>query len=92
MSGNWAQIAATKQQALRDSIPEEWRIPAHLLPPKDQDDVTTFPATSGWFTPDELAITDATALQLIPKLASGDLKAETVARARFLSRIPPTFG
>lgn len=81
MTSNWETLAAKKRQALQDSIPEEWRIPRDLLPPADQDDVTSFPETSGWFTPEELAITGLTASELLPKLASGQLKSETVTRA-----------
>ncbi|KAI0382978.1 amidase [Hypomontagnella monticulosa] len=79
--GNWEEIAAKKRQDLLDSIPKEWRIPSNLLPPADQDDVTTFPETSGWFTAEELAITNQTALELLPKLASGALTSEVVTRA-----------
>ncbi|KAI2636380.1 amidase [Hypomontagnella submonticulosa] len=79
--GNWEEIAAKKRQDLLNSIPEEWRIPINLLPPADQDDVTGFPETSGWFTADELAITNQTALELLPQLASGKLTSEAVTRA-----------
>ncbi|OTB06795.1 hypothetical protein M426DRAFT_318506 [Hypoxylon sp. CI-4A] len=79
--GNWEELAAKKRQELETSLPEEWRIPSHLLPPADQDDVTGFPEASGWFTAEELAITNQTALQLLDKLASGALKSETVTRA-----------
>ncbi|KAI1799554.1 amidase [Daldinia bambusicola] len=79
--GNWEELAAKKRQELLNSIPQEWRIPSNLLPPADQDDVTGFPETSGWFTADELAITNQTAAELLPKLASGELKSETATRA-----------
>ncbi|KAI2630838.1 amidase [Hypoxylon sp. NC1633] len=79
--GNWEELAAKKRQQLESSLPEEWRIPSHLLPPADQDDVTGFPESSGWFTAEELAITNQTAAELLPKLASGELKSETVTRA-----------
>ncbi|KAI1484056.1 amidase [Daldinia eschscholtzii] len=79
--GNWEELAAKKRQELENSIPQEWRIPSHLLPPADQDDVTGFPEASGWFTTDELAITNQTASELLPKLASGELKSEAVTRA-----------
>jgi amidase len=78
---SWEELAANKRQALRDSIPSEWIIPAELLPADSVNDVTGFPETSGWFTPEELAITNSSALDLLPKLASGDLKSETVTRA-----------
>lgn len=81
MASTWETLSAQKRQALQDSIPEEWRIPHELLPPDDQDEVISFPATSGWFTSEELAITGLTASELLPKLASGELKSETVTRA-----------
>ncbi|KAI5924996.1 amidase [Camillea tinctor] len=77
----WEELAAEKRQKLSASIPEEWRIPNELLPPDSQDDIRNFPETSGWFTEEELAITRCTALELLPKLASGELKSETVTRA-----------
>ncbi|KAI0441712.1 amidase [Xylaria telfairii] len=81
MGGTWEALAAKKRQDLLNSIPEEWLIPNHLLPPKSQEDVTGFPESSGWFTREELDITNLTALELLPRLASGHLKSETVTRA-----------
>ncbi|KAI0887148.1 amidase [Annulohypoxylon maeteangense] len=79
--GNWEELAAKKREQLEKSIPDEWRVPSELLPPADQDDVTSFPNESKWFTAEELAITNQSAVELIPKLASGELKSETVTRA-----------
>ncbi|KAI1104665.1 amidase [Jackrogersella minutella] len=79
--GNWEELAAKKREQLEKSIPEEWRVPSDLLPPADQDDVTGFPEASGWFTAEELSITNQGAVELLPKLASGELKSETVTRA-----------
>ncbi|TGJ84961.1 hypothetical protein E0Z10_g3792 [Xylaria hypoxylon] len=81
MGGTWEALAAKKRQDLLNSIPEEWRIPDHLLPPVSQNDITGFPESSGWFTREELDITNSTALELLPKLANGSLKSETVTRA-----------
>ncbi|KAI6092650.1 amidase [Hypoxylon rubiginosum] len=78
---NWETIAAKKRQDLASSIPDEWRVPSALLPPADQDNVTGFPEESGWFTAEELAITNQTALELLPKLAAGDLTSVAVTRA-----------
>lgn len=78
---NWEELAIKKRQALRDSIPPEWIIPAELLPADDVDDVTGFPEHSGWFTSEELSITNSSALDLLQKLASGELKSETVTKA-----------
>ncbi|KAI0802263.1 amidase [Xylaria sp. FL0064] len=81
MGGTWEAIAAKKRQDLLNSIPEEWRIPSHLLPPESQTDVTGFPESSGWFTKEELEITNLTAIELLPRVANGSLKSETVTRA-----------
>ncbi|KAI8627357.1 amidase [Xylariaceae sp. FL1651] len=81
MGGNWEALAARKRQDLLDSIPKEWRIPSDLLPPESEEDVTGFPEKSGWFTQEELMITGLTALELVRRLAAGDLKSETVTRA-----------
>ncbi|KAH6968347.1 amidase signature domain-containing protein [Fusarium avenaceum] len=78
---SWKDISDNKIYALNASIPEEWRIPEHLLPPKDQADVTKWPETSGWFTKDELTITSLAASELLKKLASGDLTSEHVTKA-----------
>ena len=80
-NGNWEHIASKKRAALSASIPSEWQIPPSLMPPDTQDDVTGWPGTSGWFTGDELKLTDLTATELIAALASGEFKSETVTRA-----------
>lgn len=77
----WEEIGARKRASLLASIPREWIIPKEQLPPASQDDVTTWPETSGWFTPEELAITDLTASELVSKLASGALKSVDVTKA-----------
>ncbi|KAM0238362.1 hypothetical protein ACHAP5_008707 [Fusarium lateritium] len=78
---SWKDISDNKIHALNSSIPEEWRIPEHLLPPKDQVDVTKWPENSGWFTKDELAITSLTAAELLKRLACGNLTSEDVTKA-----------
>lgn len=81
MTSKWEQIAAEKRAQLAKQIPQEYRIPQHLLPPSDQLDVTTFPETSGWFSEQELKITASSATQLLEKIASKAWSAEEVARA-----------
>ncbi|KAK3312535.1 amidase [Apodospora peruviana] len=80
-TANWEAIAAKKQASLLAAIPPEWRIPAELLPPVSKDDISTFPESSGWFTVDELAITSSNAVELITRLASGELTSVEVTRA-----------
>ncbi|EEP83009.1 conserved hypothetical protein [Uncinocarpus reesii 1704] len=76
-----AGISAAKRAALLASIPPEWIIPADILPPASQSDVTSFPEASGWFTPAELKITAAPALEILQNTRSGVWSAEAVARA-----------
>lgn len=77
----WQDLAAQKRAELRASLPKEWVVPDELLPPADQNNVTGWPAQSGWFTDEELRITDATASELLPLLATGKLTSEAVTRA-----------
>ncbi|KAJ4387083.1 hypothetical protein N0V93_007670 [Gnomoniopsis smithogilvyi] len=77
----WEQIAARKRAALQASIPKEWVVPTDLLPPDSETDVTTWPESSGWFTAEELAITNLTATELVSKLASGTYSSVDVTKA-----------
>jgi amidase len=78
---NWEKIAAAKRAALADSIPQEYRVPQQQLPPESQLDITSWPKESGWFTPEELEITDSTASQILDKVASKTWSSEKVTRA-----------
>lgn len=77
----WKTIAEKKREALRESIPAEWMIPAAIFPGEDQLDVTTFPKESGFFTSRELEITSTAAQTILSQVSSGLWKAEEVARA-----------
>ncbi|KAK3061928.1 hypothetical protein LTS18_005157, partial [Coniosporium uncinatum] len=81
MPAKWEEIAAAKRAALADSIPEEWRIPSDIKPSSEELDVSTFPHQSGWFTEEELKITDSGASALLEKLRNGELSSEAVTRA-----------
>lgn len=81
MPGSWKDIAAKKRAELLDSIPEQWRIPADILPPESQLDVTTFPEKSGWFTAEELEYTNSSATVLLKRLRSGKYSSEQVTKA-----------
>lgn len=78
---SWESIAAKKRQALKDAIPAEWVIPAAILPPEDQLDVTSFPQKSGFFADSELEITATPAQTILSRLASGSWTAEEVTKA-----------
>ncbi|KAI4747076.1 acetamidase [Aureobasidium sp. EXF-12298] len=81
MTRNWQDIAKAKQASLLESIPKEWRIPADVLPPESQLDVTGFPQESGFFTDNELKYTSAKIPELLQQVHSGQWKAADVAQA-----------
>jgi amidase len=77
----WEKVAAAKREALAESIPSEYRVPQHQLPLESQLNVTSWPKQSGWFTSEELEITDSTALRILEKIASKTWSSEDVTRA-----------
>lgn len=79
-NGNWVSIARAKRQSLAAAIPAEWVIPAEILPPAIQADVTTFPSRSGWFTKRELAIISTDAAEILRRLSTGAWTSEEVTR------------
>ena len=81
MAKEWQDIAAAKRAAILGTIPSEWMIPENIKPPDSQQDVMSFPESSGWFTPRELEVTDITANELRPLLASGKWSSEEVTKA-----------
>ena len=73
----WEEIAADKKERIEKTIPDEWRIKS-----KDVgDSVMDYPAKSGIMSDEELAITNSTAVDLVAKLAKGQLKSVDVTRA-----------
>jgi amidase len=78
---NWEKVAEAKRAALADSIPQEYRVPQQHVPPDSQLDVTSWPKQSGWFTTEELDITDSTASQILQKVASKTWSSEKVTKA-----------
>jgi amidase len=77
----WEKIAAAKREVLAASIPQEYRVPQQQLPPESQLDVTRWPKESGWFTPEELEITDSTASHIVRQIACKSWSSEKVTRA-----------
>jgi amidase len=77
----WEKVAAAKRAALAETIPKEFRVPQHQLPSEEQLNVTTWPKESGWFTSEELEITDSTASQILQKIVSKQWSSEKVTRA-----------
>jgi amidase len=80
-ANNWEKVAAAKRAELADSIPHKYRVPEQQLPPDSQLDVTSWPKTSGWFSPEELEITDSTASQILQKIAAKTWSSEKVTKA-----------
>ncbi|KAF2813069.1 fatty-acid amide hydrolase [Mytilinidion resinicola] len=77
----WAKKATAKRAALTQSIPPAFRIPADILPPETQLDISRFPAESKWFTAEELEITSTTAPALLERIANKAWSAEDVIKA-----------
>ncbi|EHY60683.1 hypothetical protein HRR83_000452 [Exophiala dermatitidis] len=77
----WESIAAAKRAALMKSIPPEWLVPAEVLPSKSQLDVTSFPESSGWFTPEELKITSSTSEEILERIRDKTWSAKAVTSA-----------
>ena len=75
---NWEIIAKGKRQSLAAAIPARWIIPADILPPQIQADVTTFPHSSGWFTKRELEILSTDAVKILNRLSTGVWTSEEV--------------
>jgi amidase len=77
----WQQIAAQKRNERAQKIPEKWRISPSFKPYEDCEDVQDWPQTSGFFTAQELLITESTATEVVTKIASGEWKAKDVVEA-----------
>lgn len=73
----WEEIAADKRARLEKSIPTEWRIDTKNL----GDNVMDVPEKCGLLSAEELAITKSSAVDLVAKLAKGELKSVTVTTA-----------
>jgi len=78
---HWTEIAATKRAGRDDKIPERWRIPQELMPAENVLDVQDWPKTSGFFTSQELLLTEATASEVVEKIAKGEWTAQEVMEA-----------
>ncbi|KAF2654945.1 Acetamidase [Lophiostoma macrostomum CBS 122681] len=77
MGQSWEEIAADKRARLAKTIPAEWKI--EELP--TEDSVLDFPRTSGLLSAEELEITGSSAVDLVAKLAKGQLKSVDVTQA-----------
>jgi amidase len=77
----WQTITSRKQSERDSKIPQEWKIPADLMPSADTNFVQDFPLKSGFFTPRELEITESTASTVVSKIASAEWTSVEVIKA-----------
>ena len=73
----WEKIAADKKARIAARIPQEWRIKS--LP--TEDSVMNFPKTSGIMSPEEIAITESSATELVAQMAAGKITSVAVTTA-----------
>lgn len=80
---SWQKIAADKQSRIAASIPEAWRITT----PNNNDSVSVMGCekSCGFMSEEELIITGSSAVDLVAKMAKGELKSVVVTTA-FLKR------
>nr|AAK29061.1 acetamidase [Aspergillus rugulosus] len=77
MPQSWEELAADKRARLAKTIPDGWKI--QTLPAEDS--VIDFPKKSGILSEAELKITEASAADLVAKLAAGQLTSVEVTLA-----------
>jgi amidase len=75
----WQEIAADKKARIQDSIPKEWRLKSPV--PESQLSVMDYPRQSGILSPEELAITGSSAVDLVSQMARGKLTSVSVTTA-----------
>ena len=77
----WEDIGEKARARLDASIPPEWRISEDKMPTAEQKDVMDVPFLSGLFTEREILITTSSATHIVSVIATGEWKAQEVARA-----------
>ncbi|GAQ07706.1 putative amidase C550.07 [Aspergillus lentulus] len=82
---NWEIRARRAKDVLLNSVPKQWILPAHRLPPAHQKNVEDFPRKSGVLSDREISITEMSATALVAGMGAGLLSAEEVVIA-FLKR------
>lgn len=82
MSSSVQEIARKAQQAVLDCIPAKWKLSAQF---QTESNVMDIPKTCGTLTPQQIAITEQTATELLGQLALGSLSSIEVTEA-FLAR------
>lgn len=73
----WEDVVADKRKRLEATIPQEWR----LKTKPTEDSVMDYPKKSGIMTPEEIAITESSATDLVAKMAKSELTSVAVTTA-----------
>jgi amidase len=77
----WIEGTESKRKQRSEKVPQKRRIPLELMPSEHTRDVQDLPHSSGFFTSDELMITESTASDVVQRIASGEQKARDVMEA-----------
>ena len=77
MATSWEKTAQDKKSRIADSIPKEWRI--DIIP--QDDNVMGYAKTSGLLSDEEISITESSAVDLVAKMAAGELTSVAVTTA-----------
>lgn len=78
---SWEEVRDAKASEIKSQIPSEYIIPADLLPPADQRNITSFISESGFFTDKEVGITASSASRITKEVVEKKWTAEEVTRA-----------
>ncbi|KAF2159074.1 hypothetical protein M409DRAFT_38002 [Zasmidium cellare ATCC 36951] len=81
MSKAYHEVALRAQAGVLDAIPKKWRLPTTHLELAENANVVDVPRTCGILSPEQIAITEQTATELLSKLASGKLSSVEVTEA-----------
>lgn len=82
---DWEINAEKCRKITQDSMNPEWLLADDKLPPEDQLDVTSFIESCKLLSPEELEITNSTAVDLVSRMGAGTLTAVKTVTA-FLKR------
>lgn len=81
VSNEIQDVARRAQAGVLEAIPQRWRLPAAQLELAENANVMDIPVTCGILTPDQIAITEQTATELLAKLTTGKLSSVEVTEA-----------
>lgn len=78
MTQSWEELANTKRESILAAIPQEWRI---QNPPIEEQVDVTGSYIQQFLTTSEIHITEASAVDIVDKIAKGEWTSEEVTRA-----------